>query len=133
MQRTCMDFLKEWLASPDRKPIVIRGARQVGKTWIVRHLAQSQGRILIEINLEKRPQLASLFVSNDPQQILLNLTAFSQTTDPHKGNSTRYTLLSVPFYLLGELPRLLTISYCAMLCYVLWYSSPVAQRATYVF
>lgn len=52
MKRSCMDFLIEWLYVPDRKPLVIRGARQVGKTWLVRHLAESQGKTLIEINLE---------------------------------------------------------------------------------
>ncbi len=78
-----MPFLNEWLASTTRKPLVIRGARQVGKTWLVRELAKGQKRILIEINLEKRPQLVSLFASNDPQRIILNLSAaFNESIDP---------------------------------------------------
>ncbi len=85
MQRTCMVFLKEWLQASNRKPLVIRGARQVGKTWLVRHLAESQGYNLIEINLEKRPSLASLFSTNDPHQILLNLeAALNERIDPNK-------------------------------------------------
>ncbi len=83
MQRIRMAFLKEWLASADHKPLVIRGARQVGKTWLVRHLAQSQKKHLIEVNFEKKPQWASLFVSNDPRQTLLNLSAaFNESIDP---------------------------------------------------
>lgn len=83
MKRNSIGFLKEWLASTDRKPLVIRGARQVGKTWLVRHLVQSQKRKLIEINFEKSPQLASLFISNEPRQILLNLSAaFNESIDP---------------------------------------------------
>lgn len=75
MKRTCLTFLENWLSSTTRKPLVIRGARQVGKTWLVRHLAQVQKRKLIEINFERSPQFASLFLPNDPRQILLNLSA----------------------------------------------------------
>lgn len=41
MKRYLIDKLKDWLVSPSRKPAVLRGARQVGKTWIVRELAQA--------------------------------------------------------------------------------------------
>jgi uncharacterized protein len=75
MNRTCMNFLIEWLNSPYRKPLVLRGARQVGKTWLVRHLAKSQGKKLVEINLEDRKSLATLFSSNDPKTILKDLNA----------------------------------------------------------
>lgn len=85
MKRTRLAFLQNWLESDTRKPLVLRGARQVGKTWLVRHLAQSQKRQLIEVNFEKQPQLTSLFLSNDPQQILLNLSvAFNESIDPKK-------------------------------------------------
>ncbi len=53
MYRECIEFLKKWLVSTRRKPLVIRGARQVGKTWIVRHFAQIEDRQLIEFNFEK--------------------------------------------------------------------------------
>lgn len=75
MKRTRMDFLTDWLSSDERKPLVIRGARQVGKTWLVRKLAQSQNRHLIELNFEKKPQWSSLFSSNTPSEILLNLSS----------------------------------------------------------
>ena len=85
MYRNGMKFLQEWLQGSDRKPLVIRGARQVGKTWLVRQLAKEAGRELIEINLEKRPQLISLFTSNDPRAILINLSAaFNQSIDSNK-------------------------------------------------
>ncbi len=79
MQRTALGFLQKWLKSDSRKPLVIRGARQVGKTWIVRHFAQMQGKKLIEINLEKQPKLASSFSSNDPALILQRLRADLET------------------------------------------------------
>lgn len=76
MKRDRSAFLIEWLYSNERKPLVIRGARQVGKTWIIRELAQSQQRQLIELNFERRPDLQTLFHSNDPTEILINITAF---------------------------------------------------------
>ncbi|MBS0615098.1 MAG: ATP-binding protein [Verrucomicrobia bacterium] len=75
MKRQYTAFLIQWLNSSTRKPIVIRGARQVGKTWLIRDLANSQGRHLIELNFEKRPDQESLFSSNDPQEILVNIAA----------------------------------------------------------
>lgn len=77
MKRTLLAYLSTWLVAADRKPLVIRGARQVGKTWIVRHLAEQSGKQLIELNFEKQPSHASLFNSNDVEQILSNLSAIS--------------------------------------------------------
>lgn len=85
MQRKALSFLNEWLISKQRKPLVIRGARQVGKTWLVRHFAEVQQLIFHEINFEKNPRLISLFESNDPHQTLINLSAhFNQLIDPKK-------------------------------------------------
>ena len=83
MDRSAINYLKNWLISTDRKPLVIRGARQVGKTWLVRHFAQLSGKQLIEINFEKQPSYASLFDSNEPKHILQNLsTLHHETVDP---------------------------------------------------
>ncbi|MCE5318379.1 MAG: AAA family ATPase [Parachlamydia sp.] len=85
MQRTCMAFLKNWLVSSRRKPLVMRGARQVGKTWIVRHLAESEGMKLVEFNFEKTPAFAALFESNSPQEIIKRIEQrFSLKIDPKK-------------------------------------------------
>lgn len=77
MERALLAQLTQWLKSTNRKPLIIKGARQVGKTWLVRHLANMEGKRLIELNFEKIPSLASLFASNDPQQILLNLSTLT--------------------------------------------------------
>ncbi len=79
MQRTSMNFLQNWITSDNRKPLVIRGARQVGKTWLVRHFAKSIGKKLIEVNLEKHPKLASAFASNEPQIIIQRLRSDFET------------------------------------------------------
>jgi predicted AAA+ superfamily ATPase len=51
-----------------RKLLVIRGARQVGKTWLVRDLPERHNLKLVELNLERFPNLADLFSENDPSQ-----------------------------------------------------------------
>ena len=57
------DKLLEWKVSPRRKPLLIRGARQVGKSTAVRELGK-QFRFFVEINLEKLPDLIQLFTEN---------------------------------------------------------------------
>lgn len=79
MERLVFPYLHDWIKKPSRKPLVIRGARQVGKTWLVRHLAETTGRKLIELNFEKRPADFTLFESNDVKQILLNLSTITNT------------------------------------------------------
>lgn len=75
--------LDHWLKSKNRKPLVLRGARQVGKTWLVRDFAHRHGLYLIELNLERFPHLADLFAGNDPAEILRNIEAeMSTTIDP---------------------------------------------------
>lgn len=75
MHRMALTYLTEnWLSSINRKPLVLRGARQVGKTWLVRELANISNKKLIELNFEKDPQLATFFSSNNPHEILLNLS-----------------------------------------------------------
>lgn len=84
MKRKAIDYLKSWLMAPDRKPLVIRGARQVGKTWLVREFAKEMGKQIIEINFEDRLSPVSLFNQNDPRDILLNLSSyFNKTIDPN--------------------------------------------------
>ena len=71
MQRIYTQFLNQWLNSTERKPLVIRGARQVGKTWIVNDLANLNKKKLIDLNFEKKPQLISLFSSNFSAKIVI--------------------------------------------------------------
>ena len=66
MIRFAGQALDQWLQSKNRKPLVIRGARQVGKTWLVRDLTRRHGLDLVELNFERSPQLADLFAGNDP-------------------------------------------------------------------
>ncbi|MBK8095535.1 MAG: ATP-binding protein [Planctomycetes bacterium] len=60
------------MADP-RQPLVLRGARQVGKTWLVRDLAARTGRDLVEINFEREPRRAVAFSSGAPRRMLSDL------------------------------------------------------------
>lgn len=62
-KRLIDEKLLEWKDSPRRKPLLIRGARQVGKSTAVRELGK-HFRYFVEINLEKQPDLQQLFPVN---------------------------------------------------------------------
>ena len=83
MFRSALTYLeKNWITHSDCKPLIVRGARQVGKTWLVRELAQKTKRKLIEINFERDPNKKSLFETNDPKIIVQNLEALEGTINP---------------------------------------------------
>lgn len=73
MQRKMLEELKGWLCSTERKPLILRGARQIGKTWIVRELAKDQGMKLLEINFERNPEVGEIFIEKNPQHIIEQL------------------------------------------------------------
>ena len=62
--------LLEWQQSPTRHPLLLRGARQVGKTYAVQKFGKTQFKDFIEINFEREPSLKSLFSSLIPQEIV---------------------------------------------------------------
>ncbi len=73
MRRYISENLQNWLRKNDRKPIVIRGARQVGKTWLVRDFSRSANLKLIELNFEREPELAEIFKEKSPEKVLTSL------------------------------------------------------------
>lgn len=64
--------LLQWKEAPRRKPLLIRGARQVGKSTAVRELGK-KFRYFVEINLEKQPDLRQLFPENIDTKIFHQL------------------------------------------------------------
>ncbi|MBF0197478.1 MAG: ATP-binding protein [Planctomycetes bacterium] len=73
MERTRIIDLNHWFSSKKRKPLVLRGARQVGKSTLVRIFAESKGLHLAEINLEVNQQLNSVFKTLDMKEIVRSL------------------------------------------------------------
>jgi predicted AAA+ superfamily ATPase len=74
VERTVSADLDTWLAAKRRKPLVLRGARQVGKTWLVRDLATRSRLDLFELNFERDPRHARLFAERDPNAILSDIS-----------------------------------------------------------
>ena len=76
MKRLVDLYLSAWHRNPDRKPLLLRGARQVGKTYAVRNLGASFDQF-IEINFEQQPKVASVFEPVlDAQKIIRDLEFF---------------------------------------------------------
>ncbi len=70
MYRKQLEFLDTWLLNKKRKPLIIRGARQVGKSTLVELFAREQQKDLRLVNLERHPELSPVFSTKDPQQII---------------------------------------------------------------
>ena len=65
MERFASQYLGQWLKSRRRKPLILRGARQVGKSTLVRNFAKQQKIQLFEINLERHLELEKVFAGLD--------------------------------------------------------------------
>ncbi len=70
MHREALPYLWRWKDSPIRKPLVLRGARQVGKSFLVRMFAEESFEDLVEINFELDPAASTLFASRNPKEAL---------------------------------------------------------------
>ncbi len=142
MPRTALLYLENWLNESNRKPLIIRGARQVGKTHTVRNVAERTGRQLIEFNFEKNPQHISLFASNDIKQILFNIeTLFNISIDPDQyllfldEIQAAPELLAKLRWFAEDLPELPVVAAGSLLDFVLAdhnFSMPVG-RITYLY
>ena len=71
--RASEQYLKHWFEKTRRKPLVLRGARQVGKSTLVRQFAEHHGLELNEINLERHLPLNDVFKGFDVKQIVREL------------------------------------------------------------
>lgn len=76
MRRIKSKSLEKWILSSNRKPLIIRGARQVGKSTLVRNFAKDHNYRLIEINLEKKKNWNSIFELNDIEKVFNEIEGF---------------------------------------------------------
>ena len=70
MKRDAESALSEWRDRPSRKPLVLRGARQVGKTYLVEHWGAGKFKSVVTVDLERERDLHSLFSLSDPKRVL---------------------------------------------------------------
>lgn len=74
MQRTIVDKLIQWKSKSNRKPLIIQGARQVGKTWAMKHFDEQTFEQVAYINFDNNPQMKALFAGDyDINRLILGL------------------------------------------------------------
>jgi predicted AAA+ superfamily ATPase len=75
IRRTIQGKLSQWRLASGRKPLILQGARQVGKTWALKHFGASEFDNVAYFNFEEQPELKQFFESTkDVQRILQNLS-----------------------------------------------------------
>ena len=74
MQRELLQFLVKWKTKDDRKPLIIRGARQVGKTWLMKEFGKKHYQNIAYVNFETALSLHHIFESGfDVEKLLMAL------------------------------------------------------------
>jgi len=71
MYRNAISDLVAWKNDPDRKPLILKGARQVGKTWLMEEFGKTQYSSYVSFNFDEEDELKSIFETNkNPQRIV---------------------------------------------------------------
>jgi len=80
MKRVLYNKLIKWKQSPTRKPLLLQGARQVGKTWLIKEFAKREFKNNVYLNFEQDTELQSFFKENlQPEIIVHNLELYFET------------------------------------------------------
>ena len=67
MKRDLYEILCQWKSDKNRRPLLVRGARQVGKTFLVNEFGRREFDSLITLNFEKNPEYKEIFNSLEPR------------------------------------------------------------------
>ena len=126
MKRLILDKLLSWKKSTYRKPLILKGVRQVGKTWILKEFGQQFYDNVAYFNFDENPELKQFFqLTKDPNRILQNLMlASGQKIEPEKTliifdevqdcpeviNSLKYFCENAPQYHIASAGSLLGIA-----------------------
>lgn len=102
MDRFLLDDLRKWKEKSDRKPLILRGARQVGKTWLLKEFGQRFFDDTFYLNFEQQELPDSIFGGTlSPQQIIEQLSIY-------RGKKIMPETTLIIFDEVQELPRALT-------------------------
>ena len=78
MNRNLMHSLIQWKNSPQRKPLILNGARQTGKTWILKEFGKTEFKSTAYFNCDQNPMLKEIFREGyDIQKIIRNLSVIN--------------------------------------------------------
>ena len=71
MKRNAMHALINWKSDPERKPMILKGARQVGKTWLMKEFGKNYYKNFVYFNFDEEDELKSIFETNkNPHRII---------------------------------------------------------------
>lgn len=102
MERTLISQLLKWKNSSGRKPLILEGARQVGKTWLLKEFGKEYFEDVCYINFEQNDMLEDVFAGNlKPQHILEQLSIYN-------GKMIKPERTLIIFDEVQEMPRALT-------------------------
>lgn len=126
MQRNILSKLIEWKQNPNRKPLILNGARQVGKTYILKEFGRSQYEKTAYVNCDNNEMITQIFSQDyDIPRIILSLSALTHVhIEPHNTliildeiqenpkalNSLKYFCENAPEYHIAVAGSLLGIS-----------------------
>jgi uncharacterized protein len=124
IKRLVLDKLTRWKNSTNRKPLIIRGARQVGKTSLVR-VFSVQFKVFVELNLEKEAE-RNLFELGDARRVLNAIFLFKNVV-PGNGDTLLFIdeiqespkAIALLRYFLEEVPDLYVIAAGSLLEFAL--------------
>ena len=78
MYRTAIETLFRWKRSKHRKPLIIEGARQVGKTWLMKEFGRQAYADTVYINFDSNSRMAELFASDlDTERLMMGLELYA--------------------------------------------------------
>lgn len=80
MQRKVYTQLLEWKNKQNRKPLVLNGARQVGKTWILKEFGKKEFETVAYINCDESTEIKNAFSDFDTERLIRIFSALSGTT-----------------------------------------------------
>lgn len=79
MERFLISELIKWKESASRKPLILEGARQVGKTWLLKQFGKEYFKSYVYLNCDNSTQLENIFSDYNTKRIIRNLEAVSES------------------------------------------------------
>ena len=130
MERLILKRLLEWKNSPYRKPLILKGVRQVGKTWILKEFGRRYYDNTAYFNFDEHEEYKQFFeTTKDVDRLLQNLMlASGQKITPEKTLIIFDEVQDCP-KVINSLPQCITLP-VPVRCWVLhWQSRPLSRWA----
>ena len=79
IRRAIIEQFKAWKNTPERKPILLKGARQIGKTWAMETFGREAFDYYVKFDFDRQPELKSVFqISKNPERIIKELALYTE-------------------------------------------------------